>query len=98
MNQKLTSLQVDEIRVKIKDGVPLVEIAKAYNVSISCISDIKTGRKHKQGVGPSIYYRAYIDIYERIQQQKSIEGVDDEDIINYYLDKILPPLTVKKGV
>lgn len=43
-NSKLKEIQVIEILKMLKDGITMKEIAKQYNVSISCISDIKHKR------------------------------------------------------
>lgn len=45
--QKLTSLQVYQIKLQLKHGKTCTELAKQYNVSRNCISDIKNNRRHK---------------------------------------------------
>ena len=45
--QKLTSLQVYQIKLQLKHGKTCTELAKKYNVSRNCISDIKNNRRHK---------------------------------------------------
>lgn len=43
--RKLTDKDIEEIKIILLEGViPLKNIAKEYNVSLSCISDINTGR------------------------------------------------------
>ena len=49
---RLTDRQARTIRERAADGTPLVQLAEAYQVSLSHVSNIVRGRKYPHAGGP----------------------------------------------
>lgn len=63
-SSKLTNSQVDEIRQRIMDGQPYIEIANEYGIAVMTVSCIKTGRNWSSYGDPIVRERcANADAY-----------------------------------